>query len=338
MSIIDNGEINTTIIGAGSIGALKPDKYDTPGGKNVLTHAHALHRDDRFRTLAILDTDDDKAEKAAEKWGLTQSLDDIWCDRLVKEETVVLVVAAPTENHHEIILRAIAEMPKLRVIVLEKPAGMSSQQCEAILATAQQADITVIVNYTRRFVHDLRQIRFALSRGVYGTVYAAELIYGRGLKREASHALDFFNSCFGFPEVVKLLWGGWADYTLHDPSPGVFLSYGENCPHVTLTPVPAPAYSIFEMVFHTKKGILKLMDNGATFRHYTPVDEPVYGNYPSVRSDKYVEHKIKLTEALPALYDNVYDVVNNNDVPWCTLQDAMLVHNIYNRLETNLNE
>ena len=53
------------VIGAGSIGAMKPDAYDYPGGKKTLTVAHALWNNEEIDLEYIVDTDPKKAKAAA---------------------------------------------------------------------------------------------------------------------------------------------------------------------------------------------------------------------------------------------------------------------------------
>jgi predicted dehydrogenase len=56
------------IIGAGSIGALKPDHLDSPHTANILTMAHAFHSHPEIELVGIIDKDIGVAEKAAKKW------------------------------------------------------------------------------------------------------------------------------------------------------------------------------------------------------------------------------------------------------------------------------
>ena len=63
------------IIGAGSIGALKDDKFDSPSNPDkVLTHAHAFYKHPDIKIKCVIDRDILKARMAAEKWGLNMQL------------------------------------------------------------------------------------------------------------------------------------------------------------------------------------------------------------------------------------------------------------------------
>ena len=59
---------NVLIIGAGSVGTSKPDKYDSPLTENILTHAHAVYNNDDLKIIGIVDKDLKKAKKAGKKW------------------------------------------------------------------------------------------------------------------------------------------------------------------------------------------------------------------------------------------------------------------------------
>ena len=55
---------NALIIGAGSIGALKPDKLDNIKSKNILTIAHAFKKNPQINLIGIIDIDKNKAIEA----------------------------------------------------------------------------------------------------------------------------------------------------------------------------------------------------------------------------------------------------------------------------------
>jgi len=59
------------ICGAGSIGALKPDEFDSPESKQIYTHAHACYSHPNIDLVGIVDQDFEKASKAGTKWNTT---------------------------------------------------------------------------------------------------------------------------------------------------------------------------------------------------------------------------------------------------------------------------
>ena len=69
-----NKQYTAVVIGCGSIGALKEDKYDSPeepakgASLSILTHAHAYYDHPRIDLLGFVDSDIDKRLSAATKW------------------------------------------------------------------------------------------------------------------------------------------------------------------------------------------------------------------------------------------------------------------------------
>ena len=61
-------KFTAVVIGAGSIGANKDNKYDSPKTKNILTHAHAYYKSDAIDLIGIIDPDKNKLKLATEKW------------------------------------------------------------------------------------------------------------------------------------------------------------------------------------------------------------------------------------------------------------------------------
>ena len=66
-----NGRYTAVLLGAGSIGALKPNEFDSPDTEEILTHAHAIYNHPKINLLGIIDSNINKAKKAGNKWKKT---------------------------------------------------------------------------------------------------------------------------------------------------------------------------------------------------------------------------------------------------------------------------
>ena len=95
--------MKTLIIGCGSIGAYKPDPYDSSDNDNeILTHAHAeIVKGKAGDELVLFDTDKEKANEAYRKWI------DLACEKRIHLflgyydliDADKIIIATPAETH-----------------------------------------------------------------------------------------------------------------------------------------------------------------------------------------------------------------------------------------------
>lgn len=312
------------IIGAGSIGALKPDEYDYPRKTKPLTHAHAFYNNPRIDLIGIYDKNISKARHAAEKWNTKTigSLDDFTAD--------IISVCSPTETHYEMLYKAISMKPQL--VIAEKPFCNSLEEAKEVQKFAEKNNVSVLVNYTRRFEISTHLIKNSLDVLNFNKVHACILLYGRGLKREASHAIDLFNYWFGDFLSGSMDPNGlcFSDYRLEDLTYTVNLHY-ENCKNVVLLPVDSKDYGIFEIQLITDEGIISFENNGIFMQVRKVEEEDIYGNY-KVISSKRTRFKTNLTDCLKNMSVHAVNFLDGLEDLKCTIDDAIMVHDVYNKL------
>src|SRR4030067_222288 len=96
-----NKKYKAAVIGCGSIGALKDNKYDSPEmPHNILTHAHAYYDCPDTELVAVIDMDIEKAKKAGDKWGCSTDTDIL---NFRNENIDIISVCTPTETHFDIL-------------------------------------------------------------------------------------------------------------------------------------------------------------------------------------------------------------------------------------------
>lgn len=316
-------KLKALIIGCGSIGALKPDKYDYPGGENILTHAHAYNDHPDIERFYVCDTDQTQEMHALCKWN---------CDKLIHGEQVDIVsLCVPTKYHLEALYNIFNSGLKPKIIIAEKPFGIDSKQAIAMEQTQEKHGFKFIVDYIRRFDTTHRSIAKMLNDNEFGKIHNCRVIYNRGLKHEACHAIDLCNLFFGsFINGAASLNGD--DQTIFekdgDPSYTCILDF-EKCHSVIFTPSDGRDYSIFEIDIITEKGRIVFNKHGLNMDLYDVIKEPVYGNYNTL-NNVCANIKTNLNKSLYELVDNAVGVIEN---PYkkihCTAEDAIAVHEIY---------
>ena len=83
-------------------------------------------------------------------------------EKLFAQQNVEVVsICVPDELHYETLL-ALAEKP-VKFIFLEKPAVRTEKEADVVRALYSELPVRVLVNYTRRFVPEIRKISEAIK-------------------------------------------------------------------------------------------------------------------------------------------------------------------------------
>lgn len=319
----------TYIIGAGSIGALKDDIYDSPISNNILTHAHACYNHLKINLAGIIDINFDKAIKAANKWQ-TSAYN---CISGIDEDIDILIIATPTNTHYELMVDILKLSPKL--VIIEKPFCGKEKNCREIIGEYRKANIPILVDYIRRFDPYHYNIEELIKQNHLGKIFQCRFIYTRGFLRDACHAIDLCNLWFGNNLYAEILNENSAitDYSYEDKTLTAYMIY-EKCPHIFLTCVDGRLYDMFEIDILTEKGRIVFFDHGLLKNAFVPYPEPHYGNYNTLNNISFPE-KTQLNIALINLLNNAIDHLEKNKQLLCTGEDALNVHNVYCYISLN---
>lgn len=314
------GKYKVAIIGAGSIGALKPDHLDNKGTA-PLTHANAVDRDPDLELVQIWDTDKQRMANASKKWGVPVS-------EKLTELADIYVIACDTKAHGS----AWQQIPKAgKSVVFEKPVANSELEAASIGLGAIANDTKIHVNYSRRYVKEFQYLSdefFKIDTNLGLAANAAILKYGRGLKRDGCHGINLFNWWFGDFEGAVSSFSGVPDGTGDDSSIAAILRYTQ-CAHVHLIPIDSRDYSIFEMEIHTPFERLLLVDNGDKLIRFKAENEGTYGDYKAIKWLEKSTHLTDLTSALPLLYEDVKDCREDwHRMPLVTMDSAVKTHHV----------
>jgi len=315
------------VIGCGSIGALKPNKYDYPGGDNILTHAHAYADHPRIDNFMLYDKEAGKQFDAACKWKPLMTpakLEGLrGCD--------IISLCVPTEDHIHVLNDLIVAGVRPKIILAEKPFGQTSREASTMIKFEEEHNFRFIVDYIRRFDPFHESIARMLSMKKFGEIYNCRIIYTRGLKHEACHALDLCRFFFGefingtismYNEKITI------DEMPNDPSFTAFFDF-QDCHNVMLTPADGRKYSIFEVDILCEKGRIRFLEHGLARKIYQVIPEPVYGDYNTLSYDGLVQYT-KLNKALYNLVDHAIKIIEEPETPiLCSSHDAIAVHEIY---------
>lgn len=327
---------NVLVIGAGSIGALKNSKYDSPNTKSIITWAHAAYANPNTNLVGIVDSDKEKAIEAAEKWS-TQAYFNI--SSALSSKPDIIIVATPTDVHWNTLFDVIhTSTSKKYTIIAEKPFCSNTQDAITISKMSEKKNIPIIIDYLRRYNKAIRDVKKALEDGYFGEVFNCVIHYTRGFVRDGSHAMDLCRCFFGDFIDGRLINKKDAidDYSKNDLTYAAWMEF-EKCPFVYFCPVDGRAYDIFNIDIYTKKGRILLTDHGKRIMYFDREPETTYGNYDCLSTHpKIVE--IGLETTMMAELDNAIAVLEGKEKPICGTEDAIKVHEIINYMKGEENE
>ena len=315
------------VVGAGSIGATKPDDLDSPKSENILTHAHAYYHHPQFELIGIIDTEKEKRTLAAKKWN-TNGFSNI---SQLKQTPDFISICIPTEAHFYFFNELFSLNIQPKMIIAEKPFCSSLIFSSQIIKKLKDRNIPVSVNYTRRFVKEYSNIKKKLSEE---KIFSCVCYYDRGLLRDGSHAIDMFNYFFGKIQNGFLINSRSVDdFSKNDLTYTVHLNY-EKCKNVFMIPGDGRSFSIFEMDILTDKSRYRFVDHGGKLKIYNHEKEKIYGSYMSANSDA-KNIKTDLTNSLIANLNNCINYLEKKEDLYCTPFDAYEVHKIILMIKTN---
>ena len=142
-------------------------------------HLAALRRVPGIRVAGILDIDHAAARALAAEAGDVPAFDS--ADRFYEEARPQLVhVLTPPHTHAAVAREALRHNAH---VLLEKPATTSTEECDALLAAADAAKLTVGVDETLAWDPLIQRARAALIYGILGELLHVEVFMGCDLNR-----------------------------------------------------------------------------------------------------------------------------------------------------------
>lgn len=187
------GKLRAVVVGCGRIGSSYTAEARVPG---IHSHAQAYAEHDGYELVALVDPDAGRREIAAKAWGVPVYADA--AQACMEHTPDVVSVCTPDATHSEV-ATSILESAAPRVLFMEKPLALRSEDATELLALARKHGCSVVVNFPRRFSSAFRTVRDELASGELGRPILARILYGKGLLHNGAHAIDLLRFWLGEP-------------------------------------------------------------------------------------------------------------------------------------------
>jgi predicted dehydrogenase len=195
--------IATAIIGTGRIASLLEDD---PLREKPCTHAGALAGTGKCLIAGGADSDGERRDRFAARWGAPVFED---ARRMIREvrPRIVVVATHPDSHEHYTTMAADEGVP---VVVCEKPLAHTPGSARRIVRLERSGRVRIVVNHERRFSRDyqlarnaVRECHFGKLLGIYGTLYfGGRRRHDRVLLHDGTHMIDAIHFLTG--ERIRL--------------------------------------------------------------------------------------------------------------------------------------
>jgi predicted dehydrogenase len=299
------------IVGAGRIGAM----LDDPRNPLILTHAHGYKACEGFEIVGFVDSNLDKAEAASARWG-GAAFESI--EKLFEAQSVdVVSVCLPDELHYAALL-ALAEEP-VKFIFLEKPAVRTPAEADEVRTLYGGRPVRVQVNYTRRYVPEIRSIQKAIRSGNYGKFLTGTGYYGKGLLHNGSHMVDLLQFLVGeVGNIAKI--SETTDFHDYDPSVSALLTMRSGGVFY-LCHIDSRNFHVFELDLTFENKRIRIYELGTIIEEYSVGENRLFEGYRTLNKD--AENSTQHSKAMYHAMANIRNNLDRNEPLVCTLEESL---------------
>lgn len=257
--------LRTAIIGFGMVAAGNDEDLIMGKAYRYPSHASALVAHRGFSLEAVVDRSPEARALASGKWGV-KAVFKSTTELKNEMEIDVAVLCTPPAGRRE----ALAELPQLRGMFVEKPVGATMKEAGEAAALCREKAPLVQVNYWRRADRAFRDLARGQLSELIGEVQGGLAIYGNGLHNNGSHMVDFVRMLAG--EITSVQAVGGAPACIAGPLDGdeqfAFNMVLESGAVIHAMPVAFASYRENGLDLWGTKGRLSILQDCRMILHY----------------------------------------------------------------------
>lgn len=301
------------IIGCGRIGS---EFADDPRVDGIYSHAGAYDSCPETVLAAACDIDPVKLERCVKRWNLLAHYRNPE-QMLFEQHPDIVSICTPDETHYSLIRAAIVA-DGIRAVLAEKPLALKLEQAREIVRLAQERDVLLAVNYTRRFAPSHIKLKEFLCSGGIGDIQTISGFYTGGTLHNGTHWFDLLRFLVG--EVANVRGMNIMNEKGGDPTLDAYLEM-ECGASACLHGCNASAFTMFEMDVIGIHGRVRLIESGHIIETYQVVDSPRYTGYKALAMTGKSEggfHNVLLH-----VVEDLVRCLNEGERPRCSGEDGV---------------
>jgi len=278
-----------------------------------LSHAGAYTRHGGFRLRACVETDDDRREAFALRWGVVAQAASVAELRALPGTFDVISICSPTAFHHEHLEQALALRP--RAIFCEKPLTFDVATAAQLDEGCRSQSVALVVYYSRRWDPLMADVISQLQTGRWGAVRSVVGHYNKGILNNGGHLVDLLLRLLGPLELVATA-NPVFDFWEFDPTVAALLTTADGTVPVYLNPAHAKDFAYFELEIVCELGVLRMESGGMSWQFRDAVTSLQYAGYRTLDTPRRVEgHYVEsMARAIGDLHDYLRDGTPINSI------------------------
>lgn len=208
------------LVGLGQIGMGYDLEHDP--GKYVFTHAQAFSSHPAFDLVGAVDLSSERRAVFTGRYGklayasLETALD--------AQRPCVVVVAAPTVMHAQLVGQVLLQCREVKAILCEKPLAYGLDEAQGMVDACRKAGVALFVNYMRRVDKGVAEIRRMLEHGIITGPVKGVSWYSKGFLHNGSHFFNLLEYWLGGFRSAYMIQAG-REWDNSDPEPDVFVNF-----------------------------------------------------------------------------------------------------------------
>jgi predicted dehydrogenase len=235
----------------------------------------------------------------------------------------VISVCSPTALHHEHLAEALALRP--RVIFCEKPLTSDLASADQLVRACRARDITLVVNYSRRWDPSVAEVFRQLQSSRWGAVRSVVGHYNKGIFNNGVHMVDLLLRLVGPLELVATACPEF-DFWETDPTVAALLTAIQGKVPVYLNPANARDYAYFELEIVCEFGVVRMESGGTDWQFRDAVPSAQFDGYRTLDAAKQLEGRS--LESMACAIDDLYAHLRDGTPIGCTGEDAFRVQEL----------
>lgn len=298
--LVNTQPYEVLIIGCGNIAG----GFDVSRALHLppLSHAGAYTSHGGFRIRACVETDDERRQAFALRWGVVANAASVAELGALPGTFDVISICSPTPFHSEHLEQALALRP--RVIFCEKPLTSDVATAAKIVEDCRSQNVALVVNYSRRWDPLLTEVKSQLQTGRWGAVRSVVGHYNKGILNNGGHLVDLLLQLLG-PLVLVATANPVFDFWEFDPTTAALLTTADSTVPVYLNPAHAQDYAYFEVEIVCELGVLRMESGGMGWQFRDSVTSTQYSGYRTLDTARHIKGRYveSMARAIGDLHD-----------------------------------
>lgn len=299
--------LNVALIGIGNIGLLFDHEKDD--SSKAFSHTKAIYMHKEFTLKYAVDINDAHFKELQNFFPSVELYTDY--KKILKFEDIdVLVIAAPTIKHFEI-LHNFKDNTNIKLFFMEKPLFLKDDEYKMISTNIREK---IVVNYLRRFDKEIQHLKNNIKTNMYKSIDKIIINYCKGLINNGSHMIDLINFLFDNPKIISsVILNEELGLNESDLTYDLFIKFQYKNLTIPLyfIGVKHINYNIIEANFYCQNRVIKYINSENSIKYYSIIKDKNFPTY-NVVSTKPIIKKIDYKFLMLYAYNELYNMIKTN--------------------------